>query len=301
MKISGSITALATPFKQNGEIDFDAWKQLLHAQYAAGSDGVVVAGSTGEAAALYKPEYDSILRKAVEILGGKIPVIAGTGQSNTAKTISHTRRAGAMGADAALVVVPPYVRATQSGIEAHFRAIADDGALPLIMYNIPARTGSDMLPDTVAKLCTHPRIIGIKEADVHPERMQALLKLKNEQFQILSGDDPTALRAMLAGADGVISVASNVIPSTFKLLCTLARQKMAKDAEALDARLRDLYTFLGVEPNPIPVKALLTQLGYGVSLRLPLQTLDNQYFEQAMTCMRLISELEPLSRGKLPS
>ena len=274
MRLSGSITALATPFTASGELDLDAWNRLLDEQLAAGTQAIVVAGSTGEAAALFDAEYDTLLRIAVERVGGRIPVLAGTGLSNTAKTIELTRRVAALGADAALVVTPPYVRPTQAGLVAHYLAIADDGALPIVLYNVPGRTGCDLLPETVAQLAPHPRIVGIKEARSEPDRMDALLAFKDDGFAVLSGDDPTACRAMLAGADGVISVASNVVPRAFRRLADLARAGQRDAALALDARLQTAYDFLGVEPNPIPVKALLARQGIGHGLRLPLLPLS---------------------------
>ncbi|WP_417473620.1 4-hydroxy-tetrahydrodipicolinate synthase [Luteimonas mephitis] len=274
MRLSGSITALATPFTVAGELDLDAWRRLLQAQRRAGTQAVVVAGSTGEAAALFDAEYDALLRAAIEELGGYLPVIAGTGLSSTARTIEQTRRAAALGAEAALVVTPPYVRPTQAGLVAHFRAVADDGALPVVLYNVPGRTGCDMLPDTVAELAGHARIVGIKEARNDAERMQALLALRNDGFAVLSGDDPTAVRAMLAGADGIVSVVSNVVPAAFRKLCDLARAGDEAGAQALDARLHPLYDFLGIESNPIPLKALLARQGIGRGLRLPLTELS---------------------------
>jgi len=274
LRLSGSITALATPFTVAGELDLDAWRRLLQAQRRAGTQAVVVAGSTGEAAALFDAEYDALLRAAVEELGGHLPVIAGTGLSSTARTIEQTRRAAALGAEAALVVTPPYVRPTQAGLVAHFRAVADDGALPMVLYNVPGRTGCDMLPDTVAELAGHARIVGIKEARNDAERMQALLALRNDGFAVFSGDDPTAVRAMLAGADGIVSVASNVVPAAFRKLCDLARAGDEAGAQALDARLHPLYDFLGIESNPIPLKALLARQGIGRGLRLPLTELS---------------------------
>jgi len=274
LRLSGSITALATPFTVAGELDLDAWRRLLQAQRRAGTQAVVVAGSTGEAAALFDAEYDALLRAAIEELGGYLPVIAGTGLSSTARTIEQTRRAAALGAEAALVVTPPYVRPTQAGLVAHFRAVADDGALPVVLYNVPGRTGCDMLPDTVAELAGHARIVGIKEARNDAERMQALLALRNDGFAVFSGDDPTAVRAMLAGADGIVSVASNVVPAAFRKLCDLARAGDEAGAQALDARLHPLYDFLGIESNPIPLKALLARQGIGRGLRLPLTELS---------------------------
>lgn len=299
MRLSGSITALATPFTVAGEIDLDAWRRLLQAQLEGGTQALVVAGSTGEAAALYDVEYDAILRTAVEFVAGRVPVLAGTGLSNTAKTIEQTRRVAALGADAALVVTPPYVRPTQDGLLAHYRAVADDGALPIVLYNVPGRTGCDLLPDTVAALASHPRIAGIKEARGEPERMQALLALKQESFAVLSGDDPTACRAMLAGADGVVSVASNVLPSSFRRLCDLARGGDAAAANALDTRLRRSVDFLGIEPNPIPVKALLERNGIGHGLRLPLTPLSPQHADLAAAIAVEIRDLESSCRDAL--
>ncbi len=297
MQLSGSITALATPFTAAGEIDLPAWQRLLQEQLDAGTSGVVVAGSTGEAAALFDAEYDTLLRLAVEQVGGRIPVLAGTGQSNTAKTIEANRRAAVLGADAALVVTPPYVRPTQSGLLAHYRAVADEGGLPVVLYNVPGRTGCDLLPGTVAELASHPGIVGIKEARAEAERMDALLPLRRKGFAVLSGDDPTAMRAMLAGADGIISVASNVVPNAFRRLCELARGGDAQAAAALDAQLQDLYGFLGIEPNPIPVKALLALNGIGFGLRLPLQPLSSAHSAQAQRLRAEAAQLEDRCRA----
>jgi 4-hydroxy-tetrahydrodipicolinate synthase len=299
LRLSGSITALATPFTAAGEIDLDAWRRLLQAQLEGGTQAVVVAGSTGEAAALFDVEYDALLRTAVEFVAGRVPVLAGTGLSNTAKTIEQTRRAAALGADAALVVTPPYVRPTQEGLLAHYRAVADEGGLPVVLYNVPGRTGCDLLPDTVVALAPHPRIVGIKEARSEPERMAALLALKSKDFAVLSGDDPTACRAMLAGADGVVSVASNVLPRCFRRLCDLARGGDADAANALDGRLRRSCDFLGIEPNPIPVKAILARQGIGHGLRLPLLPLSPQHAESAASIAAEIRDLESSCRDTL--
>lgn len=299
MRPSGSITALATPFSVDGEIDLDAWRRLLAMQVEAGTEGVVVAGSTGEAAALLDSEFEMLLRCAVEQVAGRIPVLAGTGLSNTAKTIEQTRRAAALGADAALVVTPPYVRPTQDGLVAHYRAIADDGALPVILYNVPGRTGVDMLPETVARLAGHPRITGIKEACNEPGRMTALLALRDPAFAVFSGDDPTACRAMLEGADGVISVASNVLPAAFRRMCDLARAGKRDDAEALNARLEAICDFLGIEPNPIPVKALLARQGIGHGLRLPLLPLSASHADAAAAIAAVVREIEHAFRDPI--
>jgi 4-hydroxy-tetrahydrodipicolinate synthase len=295
LRLSGSITALATPFDASGELDLDAWQRLLSMQLDAGTQGIVVAGSTGEAASLLDPEFDTLVRFAVEAVGGRIPVLVGTGMSNTLKTIEQTRRAAALGADAALVVTPPYVRPTQAGLVAHYRAVANDAALPVVLYNVPGRTGCDMLPATVAELAGHPRIIGIKEASNEPARMAALLALREDSFAVLSGDDPTACRAMLQGADGVVSVASNVVPAAFRRLADLARSRDPA-AEDWNARLLELNEFLGVESNPIPVKALLARLGIGQGLRLPLTPLSNIHADAATRYAGVVQQIESACR-----
>jgi 4-hydroxy-tetrahydrodipicolinate synthase len=272
----GSITALATPFDATGAVDLSAWKELVARQLAGGTQGLVVAGSTGEAATLSDEEYAGLLQAAAEVAAGRVPVVAGTGLSGTEKTVRQTQFARQHGADAALVVTPPYVRATQEGLCRHYLEVAERGGLPVVLYNVPGRTGCDLLPETVAKLAPHAGIVGIKEARAEAERMSALLALRKESFAVLSGDDPTACRAMLAGADGVISVASNAVPATFRRLADLARGRRAEEAGTLDAELQALYAFLGVEPNPIPVKALLAGLGLcHDALRLPLLPLSS--------------------------
>lgn len=292
MRLTGSITALATPFGVDGELDLDGWHRLIAQQLDAGTQGLVVAGSTGEAAALYDAEIDLLVRSAVEQVAGRVPVLVGTGASNTAKTIEATRRAAALGADAALVVTPPYVRPTQDGLVAHYRAVADDGALPVVLYNVPGRTGVDMQPATVAQLAAHARIVAIKEAENSPARMEALLRMRGAAFTVLSGDDPTACRAMLAGADGVVSVASNVAPRAFRALCDLARAGDGAAAGVLDAELAELNAFLGVEPNPIPVKAILSRHGIGHGLRLPLLPLSVAHHARANAVADAVAALE---------
>ncbi|QDW65916.1 4-hydroxy-tetrahydrodipicolinate synthase [Luteimonas granuli] len=301
MHLSGSITALATPFTAAGEPDTDAWLRLVDAQLAGGTAALVVAGSTGEAAALTVAEYETLLRAAVGRVAGRVPVLAGTGQSGTAHTIERTRLAAACGADAALVVAPPYVRPTAAGLVAHYRAVADDGALPVVLYNVPPRTGCDMQPDTVAELAGHEAIVGIKEAVADEARMRALLPLAGPGFTVLSGDDGTAARAMLAGADGVVSVASNVAPAAFRRLCDLARRGDAPGCAELGAQLAALIDFCGVEPNPIPVKALLARLGFGHAegIRLPLLPLSAVHAGAADRIAAGLEALEQTCRDAL--
>ncbi len=295
MSLSGLITALATPFQANGALDPDGWQRLLHLQLEGGVHGVVVAGSTGEAATLSDDEYDQLLRSAVKAVAGRVPVIAGTGLSGTAKTIEQPRRAAANGATHALVVTPPYVRPTQAGLIAHYRAVADQGGLPVILYNVPGRTGVDMLPETVAELASHPNIVGIKEAVGDNGRVQALLALRSPDFVILSGDDGTAARSILSGIDGLISVGSNALPGAYRRMCDLAAAGEREATESWNARLDPFHDFCGVEPNPIPVKELLHRIGIGHGLRLPLLRLSETHHAAAEHLASDIGALEALS------
>lgn len=295
---TGLITALATPFDGGGAIDLDAWRRLLQWQLEAGAQGLVVAGSTGEASMLDDSEYDTLLRVAVETVAGRVDVIAGTGLSGTAATIARTRRAAAAGVDAALVVTPPYVRATQAGLLAHYRAVAAQGGLPVILYNVPGRTACDLLPETVAELAAHEDIVAIKEAVADPARIQALVALSGPRFTVLSGDDGTAARSMLDGAHGLVSVGSNIAPAAYRRLCDLARAGNAAAAMEWDTRLGPLHAFCGVEPNPIPVKALLQAAGYGAGLRLPLTPLSEPHHAEAARMSALAAELEAHCRGE---
>lgn len=278
MNFSGSICALATPFGVDDALDLDAFARLIEHQIRGGTQALVVAGSTGEAHALTADEFDRLLAFAIERAARRVPVLAGTGTANTQKTIAATRRARALGADAALVVTPYYVRPTQEGLRRHYLEVAEHGDLPIVLYNVPGRTGCDMLPATVAALAPHPRIVGIKEAVGDVDRVKALLALARDDFSVISGDDPTALRSLALGAAGVISVANNVVPALFRRLCDAARAGRADEAADLDRRLQPLFDALGVESNPIPVKFGLSAIGIGTPrLRLPLSELSQPH------------------------
>ena len=279
--IIGSICALATPFRGDA-IDLDAFAALVDYQLGAGTQALVVAGSTGEAHALEPVELDRLLAFAVERVAGRVPVLAGTGTANTRKTIAATRRAQAQGADAALVVAPYYVRPTQEGMRRHFIEVAEQGGLPVVLYNVPSRTGCDLLPETVARLAAHERVAGIKEAVGDSARVAALVALKSPNFVVLSGDDASCLNAMLAGAQGVVSVAANVAPAAMRALCDAALTGDASRAQAQNKQLTELYALMGAEPNPIPVKWCLHRLGIGTpELRLPLLALSPAHHVQA--------------------
>ena len=275
LKLHGSICALATPFRDGGELDLDAFGRLIDHQVDGGTQALVVAGSTGEAHFLEADEYDRLLAFAVERVGGRVPVIAGTGEAGTGKTVHLTRRAAALGADAALVVTPYYVRPTQHGLVRHFTAVAEQGGLPVILYNVPTRTACDMQPETVARLREHERIVGLKEAVADPARIRAIAELAGEDFVYLSGDDDSAADAMLAGAAGTISVVVNLVPGLFRDLCDAATAGNRDAVREHAGALKPLLDVLACAPNPIPVKAGLALLGIGDgSLRLPLEALE---------------------------
>jgi 4-hydroxy-tetrahydrodipicolinate synthase len=275
LEIIGSICALATPFTARGALDLDAFARLLDHQLEGGTQGLVVAGSTGEAHMLGELEYERLLAFAVERVEGRVPVIAGTGEAATSKTIAMTRRAHALGAQAALVVTPYYVRPTQEGLRRHFLEVAEHGGLPVLLYNVPTRTGCDLLPQTVAELRDDPRIIGIKEARSDIERIRDVAQLARPGFVFLSGDDSTAADAMLHGAAGVVSVANNLVPAAFRALCDTARSGDRARTSVHVQALQPLLEALNCAPNPIAVKAGLAELGLcHATVRLPLVELE---------------------------
>lgn len=275
VEVTGSLCAIATPFDVGGALDLPAFGRLIDYQLDGGTQGIIVAGSTGEAHMLDEHEYERLLAFAVERVAHRVPIIAGTGEAATSKTVALTRRARALGADAALVVTPYYVRPTQDGLRRHFGEVAAQGGLPVVMYNVPSRTGCDMLPETVAALRDTDGIVGIKEAVGTPERIAAIAQLRRPGFVYLSGDDGSAADAMLAGAGGVVSVVNNLVPKLFRTLCDAARGGDRAAATQHAGRLAPLLKALDCAPNPIPVKAGLAELGLcGAALRLPLVELE---------------------------
>jgi 4-hydroxy-tetrahydrodipicolinate synthase len=283
LKLSGSICALATPFQAGGALDLDAFGRLIEQQIEGGTQALVVAGSTGEAHFLEPDEYTQLLRFAVERVDGRVPVVAGTGEAGTAKTVALTRHAADLGADVALVVTPYYVRPTQDGLRRHFLEVADRGGLPMILYNVPTRTACDMVPETVAALRGHERIVGIKEACGDVARIRAVAELAGENFVYLSGDDGSAVEAMLAGAAGTVSVVVNLVPQAFRALCDAATAGDHALARERAEALQPLLKAMECAPNPTPVKAGLAALGIGDgSLRLPLEALPEDSAAQAL-------------------
>lgn len=276
--IQGSIVAIVTPMFPNGDIDFEAFDRLLEWHVESGTDAVVVVGTTGESPTLTADEHVDVIARAIKTVKGRMPVIAGTGSNSTSEAIYYTKAARETGADACLLVTPYYNRPSQEGLYQHFKKIAEEVDIPQILYNVPSRTGCDMLPETVSRLADIDNIIGIKEATGDLDRGQQVINLCAERIAIYSGDDATALDLILAGAKGNISVTANVAPAQMHEMCRLALAGEYEKASLLNARLAGLHNALFLEANPIPVKWALAEMGYIQSgIRLPLVTLNKAY------------------------
>ncbi len=284
---SGSMVALVTPMQADERIDFDALRRLIDLHIAAGTDCLVIAGTTGESATLTKAEHAEVIRVAAEHAGGRVPVIAGTGSNSTAQTIDLSRAVGDCPIDGYLVVTPYYNKPTQEGLFRHFSAVADAVTKPVLLYNVPGRTAVDLLPQTVARLSAHPRIAGIKEATGDLVRVPLLAESCAPGFVLLSGDDASAREFMLAGGRGVISVTANVAPAGMAEMCRAAIAQDAAGAKEADACLAGLHHALFVESNPIPVKWALQRLGLiGPGIRLPLTPLSPQHHAAVERALR---------------
>ena len=274
--LQGSIVALVTPMNNHGEVDFENLKQLVEYHVQAGTDAIVSVGTTGESATLSIEENVKVILKTVEFAAGRIPVIAGTGANATSEAVTMTKLLNNSGIVGCLSVVPYYNKPTQEGMYQHFKAIAECTDIPQILYNVPGRTGSDLLPETVGRLSAIPNIIGIKEATGDISRVQKIKQLAGKDFFVFSGDDASCLEAMKLGAEGVISVTSNVAPKAMAEMCRLARQGQFSEAETINQRLMPLHKNLFIESNPIPVKWACYKLGLiaDPTLRLPLTLLS---------------------------
>lgn len=278
--IKGSIVALVTPMFEDGSLDRDSLRKLIDWHIAEGTDAIVIVGTTGESATVSPEEHCELVKLAVDHIGGRIPVIAGTGGNSTAEAIALTRHAKEVGADASLQVVPYYNRPTQEGMYRHFRAIAEAVDLPIILYNVPGRTVADMANETVARLAPIENIVGIKDATGNIGRGIELLKMVDKSFAVYSGDDPTAMTLMFCGGAGNISVTANVAPRAMHELCQAAMAGDIARALEINNRVLGLHGKLFVEPNPVPVKWALSQMGkMPAGLRLPLVPLSAQYHD----------------------
>lgn len=283
----GSIVALVTPMAPDGSIDESALSNLIEFHIQQKTDGLVIMGTTGESATLDTDEHCWVIQRAVELAKGRIPVIGGTGSNSTKEAIELTERAKEVGVAGCLLVTPYYNKPTQEGLYRHFMTIADMVGIPQILYNVPGRTGCDMLPETVARLAPHPHIVGIKEATGKVERVSQLRAGCGKEFLLLSGDDATAMEFIFAGGNGVISVTGNVAPKAMHEMCQFAQSGNRPEAEAINHRLDPLHKHLFIESNPIPVKWAVEQMGLIPSgIRLPLTPLSASCHETVRQAMQ---------------
>ncbi len=282
----GSMVAVVTPMDADGAINYRDLAKLIEFHVRCGTQYLVVAGTTGESATLDHHEHISLLEQACELAADRIPIVAGTGSNSTAQTVNLSKAVDRLPIAAFLVVTPYYNKPTQEGMRRHFETIADAVKHPLILYNVPGRTGVDLKPETVIKLAGHPNIHGIKEATGELARIAVLRGECGPQFVLLSGDDATCCEFMLQGGNGVISVTGNVAPTGMRRLCDAAGAGKRAEAVRVDADLRDLHSTLFLESNPIPVKWAVERLGLiGPGIRLPLTPLASQYHAAVAAAM----------------
>jgi 4-hydroxy-tetrahydrodipicolinate synthase len=285
--ISGSIVALVTPMHGDGSIHWDHLSDLLEWHIEQGTQGIVPVGTTGESATLDVSEHCQIVKHAVKVVNGRLPVIAGTGANSTREAIELTRAAKEVGADACLLVTPYYNKPTQEGLYQHYKAISRAVAIPQLLYNVPGRTACDMMPATVARCSKLENVFGIKEATGNLQRAVDIQELCGDSMVILSGDDATSVDLILKGAIGTISVTANLAPKLMSKVCNAARQGDSDLANKLNEKLMSLHTDLFLESNPIPVKWALAKMGKIESgIRLPLTELSPEYHDIVVKAMQ---------------
>ncbi len=289
----GSIVALVTPMSADGRIDWAALEALVEWHIASGTSGLVSVGTTGESATLDVHEHLEVIQRSVELVDGRIPVIAGTGANATSEAIHLSRAAERLGADACLLVTPYYNKPTQAGLIAHYSAIAEAVSLPLILYNVPARTACDLQPETIQTLARIPSIVAVKEAGGDVSRVSEIRNRCGEGFDVLSGEDGLTLQMFELGAVGVISVTANLAPKLMADFCAAWASGNAPEARRLDQRLQLLHAALFVEPNPIPVKWALHEVGrIGAGIRLPLLPLSEAERGRVKAAMDVLTPSE---------
>lgn len=273
----GSYVALVTPFQNDESLDEAKLKELIQFQLDGGTHGIVPCGTTGESPALTETEHDRVIELTVETVNGQVPVIAGTGSNSTTRTLRATQHAKAAGADAALIVTPYYNKPTQDGLYAHYMKIADTVDIPIIIYNVPGRCGTDILSPTIARLAAHPNIVGLKEATGELKRASEVVSLCPDDFTVLSGDDVNTLPILAVGGKGVISVVANVAPADVAEMCNAFHAGNWELARKLHYKTLSLAMDLFIETNPIPAKTALQLMGkLNGKLRLPLAPMGVQ-------------------------
>lgn len=283
---TGAATAIVTPFS-NGEVDFVQFGKHIDWQIEQGIDAIVVTGTTGEASTLTDEEHREVIRYCVERVGGRVPVIAGTGSNDTAYAVTLSQYACEVGVDALLLVTPYYNKATQKGMIESFRMIADAVTKPCILYNVPGRTGCNLLPQSVAELAKHPNIVAIKEACGNISQVAKLIALCGDEIDVYSGNDDQIVPILSLGGKGVISVLSNILPAETAKMCELYRNGQVKESADLQLRYLDLIDALFCEVNPIPAKAAVSAMGFCENtLRLPLTPMEPTHEQTLLALMR---------------
>ena len=278
--ITGSLVAIVTPMHADGRLDIPGLQRLIDWHISQGTDGIVIAGTTGESSTVTVDEHKELIRVTVDYTNKRIPIIAGSGGNSTQEAITLTKYAKEVGADASLQVVPYYNRPTQEGMFQHFKKIAESVDIPLILYNVPGRTVADMSNETIARLAQIANIVGVKEASGNIGRDIELLSMVPDDFAVYSGDDLSAMALMLCGGKGNISVTANIAPRAMHDLCLAAMSGDIAAAKAINLPLIPLHQKLFLEPNPVPVKWALEKMGMiPAGIRLPLVTLSAQYHE----------------------
>ncbi|MFZ2452029.1 MAG: 4-hydroxy-tetrahydrodipicolinate synthase [Methylovulum miyakonense] len=286
--IQGSIVALVTPMDDSGAVDFKRLQALVQFHIGQGTDALVAVGTTGESATLDEHEHCAVIKAVVDYADGKIPVIAGTGANSTTEAVNLTRRAKEAGADACLIVTPYYNKPTQEGLYLHHKAINDAVDIPQILYNVPGRTGCDMLPETVGRIAQLKNIVGVKEATGDLSRYPKIRGLTGPDFAIYSGDDASSRAFCLLGGNGSITVTGNVAPKLVHEMLMAAMAGDAGTALAIDTKLMALHKNLFIQSNPIPVKWAVAEMGLiGKGIRLPLTWLTEDCFDTVRAAMHL--------------
>ena len=285
--IQGSIVALVTPMYENGAVDKESLKKIVEFHIEQGTDALVAVGTSGESATLNEDEHCDIIKCVVDYVGGRIPVIAGTGANSTTEATALTLKAKQVGADACLLVTPYYNKPTQEGLFLHYKAIAEAVDIPQILYNVPGRTACDMLPETVGRLSHISNIVGVKEATGELSRVKQIRDLTGSDFAIYSGDDATSREFCLLGGNGTITVTGNVAPRLVHEMILAAMAGNKDKALAIDSKLSALHKNLFIQSNPIPVKWAVAEMGLiGKGIRLPLTWLTEDCFEAVRGAMR---------------
>lgn len=287
MNLHGSMVALVTPMNADGSFDDSALERLVEFHIENGTDAIVAVGSTGESATLDFAEHIKVMRQVVELADGRVPVIGGTGSNSTREALELTREAKRAGCDACLLITPYYNKPTQQGLYLHYKTIAEQVDVPVILYNVPGRTACDMLPETVARLAEIENIIGIKEAFGTLDRIKCLVSMCGSDFAIISGEDALTCESILAGGKGVISVTANVAPRLMHEMCSAALKGEREKAMEIDSILAALHKSLFLETNPIPVKWAVKEMGLiQEGIRLPMTPFSDEHHESLRAAMR---------------